>query len=387
VAGGQRQQNAAAHGPCAAGKACTYADDVFFDDRPLRRVLRIEAVGPGTFFFDYAHDQIWIGADPHGHRVEAAVTTRAFKGWGSGADKVQISSLRIEKFANEAQSGAINGRPTWVVVHCDVRLNHGIGIQDAGVIVGNHVHDNGQLGVGGSLIKRGLVAHNEIDHNGYARFDPGWEAGGGKWLKTANLVIRDNYVHDNWGPGLWTDTDNVHTTYLRNRVVSNTGPGIDHEASYDARIADNISSQNGRGERGWVDGAGILVNSSRSVTISGNKVTDNADGIGLVQTDRGTGPEGPHLLQDVRATHNTVVMRMGRTGLVNDTGDAALYTTYGNRFDRNTYVLGCTPLPFAWARSEGSGDYAYITRAAWVAAGNDTHSHFELRCAGSGSRP
>ena len=29
------------------------------------------------------------------------------------------------------------------------------------------------------------------------------------------MTIKDNYIHNNWGPGVWADTDNANTTYAR----------------------------------------------------------------------------------------------------------------------------------------------------------------------------
>jgi parallel beta-helix repeat protein len=383
VAAGQRGENEALDGECASGTACRYPNDVFLDDKPLTRVLDLSSLGPGRFYFDYGGHRIWIGDDPAGHLVEVAVATRAFQGWGSGASRVRIAGLVVEKFANEAQIGAINARASWVVEHNDVRLNHGVGVQDAGRIVDNRIHDNGQLGIGADGVIGGVVRGNEIDHNNYAGFDSGWEAGGGKWLKTSKLTVSRNDVRDNGGPGLWTDTDNIHTRYLGNTVVGNTGAGIFHEASYDAVIAHNVVTGNGRTVTGWVDGAGILVNSSGNVRIENNRLADNGDGIGLVQTDRGDGRYGPHVLHDVSVVGNAITMLSGHTGLVHDSGgDGSLYTSRGNHFDDNSYVLGCNPAPFAWAVAPGASDDAYIGKSAWIAAGNDRNGHFLSRCRG-----
>jgi hypothetical protein len=84
----------------------------------------------------------------------------------------------------------------------------------------------------------------------------------------------------------------------------------------------------------------------------------------------------------VRVFRNVVAMPTGQTGLANDTRDASLYTSNGNRFDWNTYRLGCNRTPFAWARTQGSGDYANVAQAAWVEAGNDRHGRFDERCPG-----
>ena len=373
VAAYESAVNTALDGECASGTACRYPNDVFLDDVPLRRVLDAGSVAPGRFYFDYDAHRIWLGDDPAGHRVEVAVVTRAFQGWGSGADRVRIAGLVVEKFANEAQMGAVNARASWTVDHDEVRLNHGVGVQDAGTILDNLIHDNGQLGIGADGITGGVVRGNEIDRNNYANFDGGWEAGGGKWLKTSKLTVSGNDVRDNVGHGLWTDTDNIGTRYVGNTVVGNTRAGIFHEASYDAVIADNVVTGNGRSVKGWVDGAGILVNSSGNVRIEHNRLAGNGDGIGLVQADRGDGAYGPYLVHDVSVVDNTIAMPLGHTGLVQEGDDPALYSSRGNHFDGNTYVLGCNPTPFAW-------NGAYVDRSTWIAAGNDRSGRFTSSC-------
>ena len=57
--------------------------------------------------------------------------------------------------------------------------------------------------------------------------------------------MRDNHVHHNEGPGLWTDIDNIHTLYEGNLVEHNANVGIFHEISYDAVIRNNIVRDNG----------------------------------------------------------------------------------------------------------------------------------------------
>jgi len=85
-------------------------------------------------------------------------------------------------------------------------------------IIGNYIHHNSQIGIDSNNIststgKNIVVDFNEIAYNDYRRdFDPGWEAGGTKFWATSNLKVTNNYVHDNIGAGLWSDTDNINTT-------------------------------------------------------------------------------------------------------------------------------------------------------------------------------
>ena len=101
----------------------------------------------------------------------------------------------------------------------DHQDNHITSNAAAGVATGNNVQvldnlidHNGQEGFSAHG-NGGLYQGNDIAYNNYnLAVDPGWEAGGGKAYATRNLTFRDNYVHDNGGPGLWADTNNIYTT-------------------------------------------------------------------------------------------------------------------------------------------------------------------------------
>ena len=359
-------------GTCIAdrGDTCQYANDVYFDNRPLRRVAALGALARNSFYVDSASNTLYLRRDPTAHQVEMAVATRAFKGWGTGVENVTIRALDVEKFANEYGIAAINGRPTWSVLDCTVRLNHGTGIQDASLIKGNFIADNGQLGVAGSFTNGARVEYNTIEGNNYAGFDPGDEAGGGKWVKSKNLLVSHNVVRGNVGPGLWTDGDSINVVYADNLVVGNTGPGIFHEISYHATIKGNIVKGNGEAASGWLDGAGILLNSSGNVEITDNVVSGNRNGIGITQTDRGTGLYGAYVAQNDYVHDNTVTMLVGHTGLITSMDDASYFTSRNNRFVGNHYFLGCGKDYFAWLGPPDQG--GYVTWSQWRAAGNDS---------------
>jgi parallel beta-helix repeat protein len=249
-------------------------------------------------------------------------------------------------------------------------LNHGAGMDGATTMRQNYVHDNGQAGLGGSGPAR--VVGNEIAWNNYARVCPCWEAGGAKWANGSDLTVTDNYVHDNVGPGLWTDGSENRITIAGNDVDRNGGNGILVEISYDAKVSRNRVRGNGSERRGWCQAAGILVAQSPNVEVSGNRVSRNRDGICLSQQARGSDPVlGQHILHDVHVHDNTVVMTTGHSGLIQYVGDTSYYTSRDNRFQDNTYYLGCRKSNyFIWMRSTSPG-YAEIPFSRWQAAGQE----------------
>jgi hypothetical protein len=376
VIGNQTQQGPT-QGVCAAGyPRCANPEDLFIDGVMRRHVAALSDVGPGKWFFDYANDRIYIGDDPNGHLVETSVVFAAFTGSATG---VTIAGLIIEKFANPAQAGAVAGDNTssWTVDGNEVRFNHGIGIRTGNAIkvTRNNVHDNGELGIGGNG-DGVLVDSNTIAQNNVAGFDYGWEGGGTKFVKTRNLVLRNNYAHHNTGPGLWLDIDNIDFTIEGNTSEDNNGtlaaaPGIMIEISYGGVIRNNTVRRNGLSFPDWVWGSGILVSASggSGLEIYGNTVEDNADGITLAQQTRGSGAYGAYLVQNVHVYDNKIKMSDGLTGAAQDNGDTGIFTSRGNRFSNNTYYLGSGQYYWAWMNGER-------TETEWRSYGEDTTGLF-----------
>jgi parallel beta-helix repeat protein len=290
---------------------------------------------------------------------------------GDGPDHVTIRNLVIEHYAPGVQAAAIRGGGEawyWVVEDCEIRENRNIGLaaSTGWLIRDNYFHHMGSLGVSGAGDHITLEG-NEIAFNNTDGVDSHWEAGGVKFVWSDYLVLRGNYVHDNKGPGLWLDGNNIYALYEGNRVVDNYGPGIDHEISYDAVIRNNVVEGNGFGWTGWVDGAGILVNTSPNVEVYGNTVRNNNDGIAGIHASRGSGNYGPYQLKNLWVHDNIIVMQVGETGVVTNTSDPVFSTAWNNRFDYNTYTLGSADKYYAW-------DPWYMTTTQWRATGQDPHS-------------
>ncbi|HVL63538.1 MAG TPA: right-handed parallel beta-helix repeat-containing protein [Actinomycetota bacterium] len=336
------------------GDLCRHAETVYVDDQPLRRAASPRSLTAGEFYADGAH--VWLGADPAGRRVELSLTRAAFVG---SATDVTIRNLVIEKFANRAQVGALQCGERWLVENNEVRLNHGIGVGGwtGSTIRRNHVHHNGQMGLSGQ--GRGiLIEENEIAFNNTAGFDPVWEAGGTKFVATTDLVVRRNHSHDNNGPGIWADIDNVNVTLEDNLVEANRGPGIFAEIGYGAQISRNTVKRNGAGYRAWVP-AGILVISTSDVVVSENRVKGNRAGIFLINDGRDAGRLGTYELRDVLVTGNVIRMPRGRTGMADW---ATPRGATGIQFRDNTYASPKRK-PFAW-------NDRHLSRRAWRSAGH-----------------
>ena len=275
------------------------------------------------------------------------------------ANNVTIEGLEIRNYSPDDLYAPVTARTHagapggigWTVENCDLHHNgySGLALSDRSTARNNEIHDNGVIGLEVSWVQEGaLVEGNEIHGNNTTGADEYYEAGGSKFGETVNLIVRGNYVHDNNGPGLWTDIDNVNTLYESNVVVGNSGAGIFHEISYSATIRNNHVRGNGFRNRGWLWEGGIMVAGSQDVEIYGNTLVDNYNGITLIQQDRGSGSLGPYLLQDVTVQDNKVV-RSGLTGAVQDIGDPSIFSNRNLTFRDNDYtdVAG-----FSWADDE-----------------------------------
>jgi parallel beta-helix repeat protein len=353
---GQDQQGQV-HGQCQPGwSRCDRPEDVFYDDRPLRHVASLDEVASGGYFFDYDTDTVYLADDPAGHRVEIATARHAF---GPSADDITVQGLIVEKYAIPAQMGAVGDqfpRAGWRAIGNEIRLNHGTGLMlgTGGVARGNLIHDNGQQG----FAARGagvLLEGNEIAGNNYAGVDPRWEAGALKVQRTQDIVIRDNCVHDNGGPGIWVDIDNKNSLIERNTVFRNDEMGIFFEISQGATIRDNLVGHNGRISPGWLYGANILVSTSTDADVYRNRVEVNpqfGNGITIIWQPRFDDAGNPYQGTGSRVHHNDVTF-LGEAGVQGAASDfpeglAQIFVT--NSFQANTYHVTDPAAPhFAWA--------------------------------------
>jgi len=391
VASDQTQQGSV-H-PCGHPNGCwlpgherdNRPEDLFLDGTRLRHVSSKSQVGPGQWFFDYGANKIYIGDDPARHRVETSVVDHAF--YSTDAQDVVIANVTIRHYANPTQTGAIHARGTrgWTIRRVDASHNHAVGIH---LGYGSHLHHsrmthNGQMGLRAWGISRDgtfgapmVIEHNEIAHNRELGYRWGWEGGAMKILQSKGTIFRNNWVHHNDGPGIWFDYNNHDTTIESNLVEHNEAAGIFYEVSYgDTMIRWNVVRENGKDIIEGPSGAGIYISNSRDTKVVANAVDLNGRGVLLRMVRRERGPDGRLELTNVKVTNNDIRMFSGTTGLVDETGNDAYYTSKGNVFEDNTYRLDDeNATRFSW-----TGGYSSHTWQKWRAAGNDANGSLGAR--------
>lgn len=295
------------------------------------------------------------------------MTGHAF--YGRGADDVTIENCEITNYNPSPQFGVIDtrsGSDGWTLINNEIHHNGGVGIQLKGnnhTARNNQVHHQRQLGVAaeGSNI---LFEDNEIAFSNYnVDYSWGWEAGGSKFWETDGLVVRNNHFHNNHGPGIWADHDNINGLIEGNLVTDNYANGIMWEISYNAVIRNNTILRNGWGHNAWLWGAGILIATSNDVEIYNNYLEDNYNGISITQQARGGSDEfdepkfglwrsyGNHIHGNTIVNCDTALNGVtcnNASGVVQDDGDSNVFSndpSYANVFEHNSYSAGHR---FAW---------------------------------------
>ena len=323
---------------CQEGwERCNHPEDLYFDDVPLRHVTTLDDVAPGKWFFDYDADRIYFADDPIGHTVETSVTYFAFPG-GYG-DNVTIQNLVIEKFASPVMMGAVGstGGTGWLVEGNEVRLNHGVGVfvRSESIVRNNYIHHNGQMGVGTGTeeefrVTNVLFEANEISYNNYAHVSCGFECGGSKFALTDGLEVIGNYVHHNFGPGLWTDIDNTDVLYDGNWIWWNDEMGISHEISHNVIIRNNDVRYNGVNSDIWLWGSQILIHVSDGAEVYNNTIyvhADGGNGIGIMNYNRPSETFGDFYGMNNYIHHNEIT-HLGLWGINGIVDDGEIGTEY-----------------------------------------------------------
>jgi Right handed beta helix region len=335
VASGQTQSFRPYAVPCSMNPpACEY-EDLFRDGAPMTRVLSLDGLGPGSFFFDEAKDHIYISEDPSEHLFEAPVAPVAIK--APGVSRVSIIGATIQMFGRNGLEA--DGR--WVVKRNVIRYVHSHGLRVFGQVKvrRNVISYSGNMGIFGK--GDGLVfAGNELSHNNYLRFGKSltemWHAGAAKITESTNTVVRNNHSHDNFGDGWWFDTDNWGVDVRGNVFENNSRYGVLYESSHKGHLGQNIFRRNGTSVK-W-GGAGLWLSTSQDVRVVDNLFDRNAEwALALSWTDRGVSSKyGEHRLANVLVRNNRFRLESGRIGV--PYGIDRIYSS-NNRFEGNKYKV------------------------------------------------
>jgi parallel beta-helix repeat protein len=311
---------------------------------------------------------------------------------GAGAPRDQRGTVILggvfQHFGNEAAptwaSPVIVGR-NWVVTGSEFKdnFNAGLVIQGDGARVSRvNTHHNGRYGllVGPACADcpgpAGVVIeHSEIAFNNTRQLSVIGDAGGTKFSGgPRGMVVRHNDVHDNYGSGLWWDTNSRNAKVYRNRIYDNRNCGILYETSLGGtEIHHNTLTNNamGAGTVDWMLNVQLSIASSDGsrggrggIEIYANTIGGDAYPLVLVTH------AGRPSTKQVHVHNNVLILRAAssRVGGADASGTGEIFSpSAGNRFRSNTYrVLDPNAAYWVWKGET-------LTWGQWQSLGHDSN--------------
>jgi hypothetical protein len=305
---------AAVPAPLASGgqgssTATGMADELFVDGVRRQRVLTLGAlVGGQTWYRTTAAPHFaYLKENPAGRAIELAQDRHAFRIGANGINNVLIDGMIVRYYASAAQQGAIEPRgpnkndngdfgSNWTLRNLTVHWNHarGVSLSHGLLCEDSRLNDNGQMGVGGGA-GGWTFRRVEFARNNFAGFGTGWEAGGLKYASGSlfsNNLIEFCDCHHNDGRGFWGDYGGQATTIRYNKIWANEELGIALEACHTQTVERNYL--HGNGTDGYAIGvwrSQVLLQNTNDSVVRNNTLyvdRDNAEGIGVINAERGS---------------------------------------------------------------------------------------------------
>lgn len=296
----------------------------------------------GSFYYSDSKKKMYIRLpnddDPSNHEIEISVRSEALRGnW-----KSHIQFFNVGFYHNSASAHAdllITEGSNWLMEDCKIMDGCFYGIGEVckystfrRCVISGH----GNAGV--SITGNSQSMHMTFDactlmHNNSRNFWWSWHAGAFKIIpRFREFTVKNCYVAENNGPGIWFDAGYGNVTIENNVVLNNAGPGIFYEISYPssgdsfgAKIHNNLVVGSGR--------QGIYISAARGAEVTNNTVVNCWAGIVVHGM-----PREDYKLADNKVSRN-IVGGCELQDFVKFEGS----NTYGNEIDDNFYVPADNP--------------------------------------------
>jgi parallel beta-helix repeat protein len=216
----------------------------------------------------------------------------AFRAHDHVVDNVTIRNLVIRNMPRKAIHASFTAATGWTIEYNELTLNGtGVAAPNQSAVRHNYVHHNTVGGYSAYRAVNTTFENNEIAYNG----------GEQKIVGAANVIFRNNFVHNNAADGIWYDADNTGSLIEGNQVDDNGREGISYEISGRGVIRNNTIRRSAT--------TGIFISTSRDVEIDNNTLEDNFRGIQyFLNCDAvGGGSVGFDLANDT-ARDNTIIV-------------------------------------------------------------------------------
>jgi len=217
---------------------------VFVDGKPMKQV-------PLYYMLSEIENSYWVEAngqkvhirlaeddDPDKHTIELSNREQCFAPEIPFLSYIRVKGLTMAHAATGApvpQRGALScyRGHHWIIEDCTIDWSNGTGIdcgnecwhhsQIEGQVLGNTIirrntiKDVGVCAIAGMFVSNMLIEDNMITGTGWQRMELSWEAGGIKFHKSVNSLIRRNIIKECHGcDAIWLDVANEN-----NRITSN----------------------------------------------------------------------------------------------------------------------------------------------------------------------
>ena len=305
-------------------------EQVICDGKLLRHVLKLEAMGPGTFVSDTENDVLYIwlpnSDSPADYTVEVSTRDYCFGtkewdrgGWpiapGEGRDYIVVKGFTMRYGRNRSQDGILYAVGNyWIVEDNIMEWSNAEGFYFRGeghIIRSNTMQYNGEMGMAGMPVNC-LLKGNKLLYNNVKGYPPTFGAGGCKIVLARDTVISDTVAIGNIGPGIWFDCDNRNCTITRSLCKDNTRWGIYVEISGKdgIKLTDNVCVGNGFDDPlAPLLLAGIGIDYSEHCVIENNILVGNNAGLAIIMISPPRTPIGLEGKEVSYYTHDNTVRR------------------------------------------------------------------------------
>ncbi len=351
----------------------SHPDQIWMDGTALTQVASRDAVTTGTFFVDESTEQLVLGSDPNGRKVEASTLS---EGMSIRSKDSLIRGIGVRRYATSVpMMGTVSTYFTGVTlenVTITDNATTGLFVGAAGATLKHvSVRNNGLLGLGTNKADNLTVESLSSQGNNNQHFNRAPVSGAMKISRSRNVTVQNSSFIDNHGQGPWFDESSLNVIFTHNDIKGNKGHGLVFEISEHMTAADNLIVSNTLN--------GIFVTNSGKAAIWNNTVVGNGGGIDITQDKRrGTDPDIPWVTKDASVVNNIVSQAGGEYVLrVADwshqyTGAQMVSTSEGNLFHRPSATAPATP--FIWAlQTSGTTSYANLQTYS-TATGHDSTS-------------
>jgi parallel beta-helix repeat protein len=236
----------------------------------------------GTFYYDAAALTLYVwladGSDPNKHVMEASVRRRLFFMRQPYIHLKGFAFRHSNSSAFTQLGAAVELSSNSVIEVCDIQYTDFAGLamgylQDNSHVYNCNISNNGDSGINASGTTNFWVTNVTMNNNNYRNFNPLWHAGGFKAATQAYGVIEYSEVGYNNGSGIWFDYANSSgQIVIRNNYVHDNGPvdsAIFFEVSNNGLIYNNVLVNNRR--------RGIYLSAANNARVYNNTIVGTSD--------------------------------------------------------------------------------------------------------------